>query len=45
VKKKLVALLLVVVAVAAFAGTASAKARGDIIWLYSAPGHAYGIYK
>lgn len=44
-KKKLVALLLVVVAVAAFAGTASAKARGDIIWEFAAPGHAYGHSK
>lgn len=38
--KKLVALILVALTVAAFAGTASAKARGEIVWEYS-NGHAH----
>ncbi|HWI51456.1 MAG TPA: hypothetical protein VNT01_04865 [Symbiobacteriaceae bacterium] len=44
--KKLVALILVALTVAAFAGTASAKARGEFIWEYSnGQGHGYGVSK
>lgn len=40
--KKLVALILVALTVAAFAGTASAKARGGDIILEISNGHAHG---
>ncbi|HWI64801.1 MAG TPA: hypothetical protein VNT75_23475 [Symbiobacteriaceae bacterium] len=44
-KKKLVALLLVALTLAAFAGTASARARdGGYVWEYS-NGNAYGLRK
>ncbi|HYF95483.1 MAG TPA: hypothetical protein VD969_25000 [Symbiobacteriaceae bacterium] len=43
--KKLVALVLVALTLAAFAGTASAKARGEIVWEYARQGHGYGHYK
>ncbi|MDF2631371.1 MAG: hypothetical protein K0R39_5202 [Symbiobacteriaceae bacterium] len=39
--KRLVALILVALTLAAFAGTASARARGDIIFDHS-QGHAIG---
>ena len=44
--KKLVVLVLVALTLAAFAGTASAKARGEIVWEYNVGvGHAYGHLK
>lgn len=44
--KKLVALILVALTLAAFAGTASAGARnGGIVWEYNGNGNAYGHYK
>lgn len=45
--KKLMALVLVVLTLAAFAGTASAKVRGEFVDMYQSPGngHSYGHYK
>lgn len=43
--KRLVALVLVVLAVAAFAGTASAKVRGEYIWGKPGQAPAYGLVK
>lgn len=44
--KKLVALILVALTLAAFAGTASAKARGELIWEYSNyHAQAKGLFK
>ncbi|HYG58136.1 MAG TPA: hypothetical protein VD902_08760 [Symbiobacteriaceae bacterium] len=42
-KRKMVALVLVILTLAAFAGTASAKARGDIAW--SNPGKGQGQHQ
>jgi|GEM_PF-4900235 len=44
-KKRLVTLVLVLLTLAAMVGTASARARGIIVWDEVKPGLRYGNYK